>query len=134
MVSGPRPTHARPHRSLPIGRVVHLLGALQLHRIGPTVVITHHLPLCELIAPWRTIDGHEKLAMSNGFACDLWDDIKGFAINAWIWGHSHEGESQMVEGAHDPIRFITTSGAIPAKKPGLILSLCWRPERGEIGR
>lgn len=36
-----------------------ILAALRISPGGPTVVMTHHLPLRELIAPWRIIGGHE---------------------------------------------------------------------------
>ncbi|WP_244906071.1 metallophosphoesterase [Celeribacter ethanolicus] len=61
-----------------------ILAALRTPYEGPTVVMTHHMPLRELIAPWRIIGGHEKHAMNNGFACDLWDEIRGFDIHTWI--------------------------------------------------
>ena len=59
----------------------------------PTAVMTHHLPVRELIAPRRTIGGEQKRAMNNGFACDLWGDIKMHDIHTWICGHSHEGDN-----------------------------------------
>lgn len=93
-----------------------ILAALRSPHSGPTVVMTHHLPLRELIAPWRTIGGHEKRAMNNGFACDLWDEIRGFDIHTWIWGHSHEGESLAVEGDHGPIRFVTNQRGYPGEE------------------
>ncbi|WP_321364860.1 hypothetical protein [uncultured Celeribacter sp.] len=42
-----------------------ILAALRISPGGPTVVMNHHLPLRELIAPWRLIGGHEKRAMNN---------------------------------------------------------------------
>ncbi|WP_238379764.1 hypothetical protein [Celeribacter ethanolicus] len=90
-----------------------ILAALRTPYEGPTVVMTHHLPLRELIAPWRIIGGHEKRAMNNGFACDLWDEIRGLDIHAWIWGHSHEGESRTLEADHGPIRFVTNQRGYP---------------------
>ena len=93
-----------------------ILAALRNPHDGPTVVMTHHLPLRELIAPWRTIGGHEKRAMNNGFACDLCDEIRGFDIDSWIWGHSHEGEGRTVEGDHGPIRFVTNQRGYPSEE------------------
>ncbi|WP_434286238.1 metallophosphoesterase [Celeribacter sp. SCSIO 80788] len=93
-----------------------ILAALRTPYDRPTVVMTHHLPLRELIAPWRTIGGHEKRAVNNGFACDLWDEIRGFEIDTWIWGHSHEGESRTVEGDHGPIRFVTNQRGYPGEE------------------
>ncbi|WP_434289637.1 metallophosphoesterase [Celeribacter sp. SCSIO 80788] len=93
-----------------------ILAALRTPYNGPTMVMTHHLPLRELIAPWRTIGGHEKRAMNNGFACDLWDEIRGLDIDTWLWGHSHEGESRTIEGAQGPIRFATNQRGYPGEE------------------
>ena len=93
-----------------------ILAALRAPYEGPTVVMTHHLPLRELIAPWRTIGDHEKRAMNNGFASDLWDEIRRFDIDTWIWGHSHEGESRTIEGDHGPIRFVTNQRGYPGEE------------------
>lgn len=93
-----------------------ILAALRTPYDGPTVVMTHHLPLRELIAPWRTIGGHEKRAMNNGFACGLWDEIRNFDIDTWLWGHSHEGKSRTLEGDHGPIRFVTNQRGYPSEE------------------
>ena len=82
---------------------------------GPTVVMTHHLPVRELIAPMRTIGDHEKRAISAGFASDIWEEIKGDNIHTWIWGHSHEGENWTGEGEHGPIRFVTNQRGYPGE-------------------
>ena len=93
-----------------------ILDALHAPHDGPTVVMTHHIPLRELIAPWRTIGGHEKRALNNGFACDLWNEIRGFDIKTWIWGHSHEGENRTIEGDRGPIRFATNQRGYPGEE------------------
>jgi len=82
---------------------------------GPNLVMTHHLPVRELITPERTIGGHEKRAMSAGFASALWDEIRQFDIHTWVWGHSHEGEKWTGEGKHGPIRFVTNQRGYPRK-------------------
>lgn len=83
---------------------------------GPTIVMTHHLPVRQLISPARTIGGHEKRAMTNGFACDLWDEIRAFDIYTWIWGHSHEGQNWTGEGEHGPINFCTNQRGYPGER------------------
>lgn len=104
-----------------------ILAALRSAYSGPTVVMTHHLPLRELLAPWRTIGGHEKRAMNNGFACNLWDEIRGFNIDTWIWGHSHEGESRTVEGDQGRIRFVSNQRGYPGEEvefdPAFVLEI-----------
>lgn len=91
------------------------LSALSEPYSGPTVVMTHHLPVRQLISPARTIGGHEKRAMTNGFACDLWEKIRAFDIHTWIWGHSHEGENWTGEGEKGQIRFITNQRGYPGE-------------------
>ena len=93
-----------------------ILDALSKPHDGPSVVMTHHLPVRELIAPWRTIGGEDKRAMNNGFASDLWDEIRDFDIHTWIWGHSHEGEDWTGEGEHGSIRFVTNQRGYPGEK------------------
>lgn len=68
------------------------------------------------IAGVRIIGGHEKRAMNNGFASDLWEKIRGFDVNTWVWGHSHEGESRTIEGDHGPIRFVTNQRGYPGEE------------------
>lgn len=53
--------------------------------------------------------------MNNGFASDLWDQIKGFDIDTWIWGHSHEGENWTGKGDHGRIRFVTNQRGYPSE-------------------
>ncbi len=93
-----------------------ILSTLREPFDGPTVVMTHHLPLRELISPARTIGGHEKRAMNNGFASDLWNEIRSFDIHTWIWGHSHEGEDWTGEGDYGPIRFVSNQRGYPGEE------------------
>ena len=90
-----------------------IFDAMNLHHDGPTLVVTHHLPVRELITPMRTMGGHEERAMSAGFASDLWHEIRDHDIHTWIWGHSHEGENWTGTGEHGPIRFVTNQRGYP---------------------
>jgi len=92
-----------------------IFNALREPHNGPTIVMTHHLPVRELIAPWRTIGGEEKRALNNGFACGLWDEIQGYDIHTWISGHSHEGQNWIGDGEQGPIRFITNQRGYPGE-------------------
>ena len=80
---------------------------------GPTIVMTHHLPVRELVTSRRTVGGEEKRAINNGFACDLWNEIRGYNVHTWVWGHSHEGENWRGKGAHGTIRFVTNQRGYP---------------------
>ncbi|MEP2639558.1 MULTISPECIES: metallophosphoesterase [Rhodobacterales] len=94
---------------------------------GPTLVMTHHLPVRELICPMRTIGGNEKRAMSAGFASTLWDEIRGHDIHTWVWGHSHEGENWTGAGDLGPIKFVTNQRGYPGEDvafdPGYIIDV-----------
>ncbi|APX17991.1 serine/threonine protein phosphatase (plasmid) [Phaeobacter inhibens] len=93
-----------------------IFEALSKPHAGPTIVMTHHLPVRQLIEPWRTIGGNQKRARNNGFACDLWDDIKVHDIHTWVCGHSHEGENWTGAGGHGPIRFVTNQRGYPGEE------------------
>ncbi len=93
-----------------------ILSTLRDPHDGPNLVLTHHLPVRELIAPHRTIGSHEQRALSAGFANDLWDEIRGYDIHTWIWGHSHEGEAWTGDGDCGPIRFVTNQRGYPHER------------------
>ena len=82
---------------------------------GPTIVITHHLPVHQLIHPAREIGRDQDRALSAGFANDLWQEIKTHNIHCWIWGHSHEGDAWTGQGDHGPIRFLTNQRGYPGE-------------------
>ncbi|WP_226551972.1 metallophosphoesterase [Celeribacter naphthalenivorans] len=92
-----------------------ILAELSKPHDGKTVVMTHHMPVRELIAPWRTVGSNINRALNNAFASDLWDEVRGFDIHTWIWGHSHEGEAWTGEGDHGPIRFVTNQRGYPGE-------------------
>ncbi|SDY01228.1 metallophosphoesterase [Allgaiera indica] len=95
-----------------------IFDALHTPHAGPTVVMTHHIPVRNLIAPQRTIGSDEARAMNNGFACDLWEEIRAFDIHTWICGHSHEGQNWTGDGDYGPIRFIMNQRGYPREKTG----------------
>ncbi|WP_371171140.1 metallophosphoesterase [Aliiroseovarius sp. 2305UL8-7] len=95
-----------------------IIEALRIPHDGPTIVMTHHLPVRQLIEPWRTIGGDQKRAMNNGFACDLWEEIKAYDIYTWVCGHSHEGENWTGNGDHGSIRFVINQRGYPGEETG----------------
>lgn len=104
-----------------------IFEALSKPHDGPTIVMTHHLPVRQLIKLWRTIGGHDKRAMNNGFACDLWEDIKAYNIHTWICGHSHEGENWTGISDHGPTRFVMNQRGYPGEEtefdPGFVVEV-----------
>lgn len=93
-----------------------IVDALREPHDGPTVVMSHHLPVRKLIAPWRTTGGDQKRALNNGFACDLWDDIKCHDIHTWICGHSHEAQRWIGDGEKGKIRFLMNQRGYPGEE------------------
>jgi len=92
-----------------------IFDALREPHTGPTIVMSHHLPVHQLIAPRRTIGGEEKRAINNGFACDLWSEIRGYNVHTWVCGHSHEGDNWRGKGAHGTIRFVSNQRGYPGE-------------------
>ena len=48
------------------------------------VVVTHHLPTFEVVAPQ-----HKNSVLNSAFASEYGDWIAHSRIDAWIYGHSH---------------------------------------------
>ena len=57
------------------------------------VVITHHLPTLEVVAPH-----HKGSALNSTFATDLSKLIADIRIDAWIYGHSHTNINAEING------------------------------------
>lgn len=83
-----------------------LLDILKQPHSGPTVVMTHHLPVRELLAPWHTHQSNPERLLSSAFASDLWHEIRKLRIHTWICGHSHESRYWVGAGDHGSMRFI----------------------------
>lgn len=94
---------------------------------GPRVVMTHHLPVRQLLHPARE-SGHDDRRMLNaGIASDLWDQIRGFDIHTWVCGHSHDTRAWTGDGAHGPIRFVMNPRGYPHERvafdPAFVITL-----------
>ncbi|WP_371170026.1 hypothetical protein [Aliiroseovarius sp. 2305UL8-7] len=95
-----------------------IVSVLRNPHDGPTVVMSHHLPVRVLIAPWRTIGGDQNRALNNGFAFDLWSEIKQHDIHSWICGHSHETRNWIGDGNKGQIRFVMNQRGYPGEEIG----------------
>lgn len=83
---------------------------------GPTVVMTHHIPVRELIHPTRHIGDRREVAVNGGFGSDLARLIRPHRVDAWICGHSHDNCSFTLEGRHGPIPFVTNARGYPKER------------------
>lgn len=90
--------------------------ALRRPHDGPTIVMTHHIPVRQLVHPAREVGNDRKRALCAGFANDLWSEIKGFDIHTWICGHSHDNEAWTGSGKHGPIRFVMNGRGYPGEE------------------
>lgn len=70
-----------------------VLSELKRSFNGPTIVMTHHMPIAQAVhVQYR----HDPL--SAAFASDLLEEIRGLDFDAWIYGHSHANyEYEIVE-------------------------------------
>jgi Icc-related predicted phosphoesterase len=92
---------------------------------GDTIVLTHHMPLAELIHPLRRHGDRQSVLTNGGFASDLAPLIRPHDIRVWLCGHSHDNRSVTLEGFHDDIPFVTNSRGYPGEgatfDPGLVI-------------
>lgn len=93
-----------------------LFDALAQPYDGPRIVMSHHLPVRELIAPWRAAAADQDNLVINGFASDLWHEIREFDIDTWICGHSHDNRQWIGQGDHGPIRFVMNPRGYPGER------------------
>ena len=57
------------------------------------VVVTHHLPTLEVVAPH-----HKGSVLNSAFATELGELIANSRIDAWIYGHSHTNIDAEING------------------------------------
>lgn len=69
---------------------------------GPTVVMSHHMPLGEMIHPSRR--RHPRDLSDAGYASNLHEIFRRHPIDSWFCGHSHDGMKAVVQ---------TPFGAVP---------------------
>ena len=77
---------------------------------GRTIVMTHHLPVRQMLRLDRA--GSLDL-LDAAFASDLAHEICGYDIDAWICGHSHRSVEAIIPGASGPIRFLRNIRGYP---------------------
>ena len=96
---------------------------------GPTIVMTHHLPIKEMIHPKYLQGPNSSILLNAAFASDLSSQIRKYDIASWISGHSHSNMSTEIEGDFGVIPFISNARGYPGDEyennfdPGYILSV-----------
>lgn len=92
-----------------------LLTELAVPHDGPTVVMTHHVPVVEQV--------HKSLRanrdpISAAYASDLWPAIEPHAVSAWISGHTHHNIELRLDGTHGPVAFLANARGYPHQDTG----------------
>ena len=90
-----------------------LLEALAEPFDGKTLVMTHHLPVPEILAPESG-----KGTYAPAYVSDLREDILGLKIDTWVSGHTHYARRGILEGLQGPISFTANmSGYVSNGRP-----------------
>jgi predicted phosphodiesterase len=77
---------------------------------GRTIVMTHHVPIREMLCP-EAIEQNGPLIAA--YASDLAAEIARYKVDAWICGHHHESRECTIEGDFGPIRFLRNIRGYP---------------------
>lgn len=101
---------------------------------GPTFVMTHHMPVKDMIHPMRQLGDIKRQFTNAGFAADMAGDLSDLPIDGWFCGHSHDNHSVEICGANGPFRIYTNSRGYPKEgcdfDPGFIIETGQGPEPG----
>lgn len=101
-----------------------ILTALDTPFDGPSVVMTHHVPLACLLRPVTSDDGTD---LSAAYGSNLAGSVLHKEFAAWIYGHSHQGEDAMIPTPHGAARFVSNPRGYPHEslgfRPGKVLSV-----------
>ncbi|MSU90863.1 hypothetical protein GE300_14765 [Rhodobacteraceae bacterium 2CG4] len=89
---------------------------------GRTLVMTHHIPVPEALAPEAG-----KGEMAPAYVSDLRHDMLRFPIDAWVSGHSHWARRGTLPGLHGPVAFTANMQGYPGQHtnfdPYLVLDM-----------
>lgn len=81
-----------------------ILSLLEVPHDGPTLVMTHHLPIKQALNP-----KHHGNPLNAAFASDLAHELAPYDWDAWIFGHSHDSRSFELEIGEYSRRFIANT-------------------------
>ena len=109
-----------------------LFGLLDTPFEGETLVMTHQVPVRELIPLARRIGPIERQLFTAGFVSDLWWEIRNRNVHSWVCGHSHDHDDLTLEGKYGPVRFVSNARGYPKEgvpfDPDLVIEVSPRPE------
>ena len=88
-----------------------IIGHLSRLFPGPTIVMTHHLPVAQAIDPRQSGN-----LLDAAFASDLMDEIKSLDFDIWVYGHKHwvNEPEILISGRHK--KFCANPRGYPGEK------------------
>jgi len=102
-----------------------ILEHLEAPYDGPTLVMTHHIPVREMVHPLREVGAPARYLTNAGFASDMAWQLRDKKIDHWVCGHSHDNRSAVIEGYYGDIPFMSNARGYPkegcAFDPGRII-------------
>ena len=87
-----------------------LLSMLSSPASGPTVVLTHHMPIRECLGAFQ------DHPLNASFTSDLLGEIRRLHFDVWAFGHSHFGQPLEIESETGPKRVFTNPRGMPSEQ------------------
>ena len=89
-----------------------ILGELDRAWSGQTLVLTHHSPLAEAMAPQFKNRPHP---LDAAYFSDHWRRIGDKRFDAWLFGHAHGAQEVVMQGAFGELPFLTNMRGYPSE-------------------
>lgn len=102
-----------------------LLDALRVEHEGPTIVMTHHVPFAELLAPVINENGVD---LSAAYGSDLADAFADRVPDVWVYGHSHQNADRTLRIGNAELRAISNPRGYPGERTGFQARKAFRVE------
>ncbi len=105
---GPRPLTPNDTALLHARQKQAIYALLDAPHDGPTIVMTHHMPIAQAI--------HARYLhnpMNAAFASNLMPEIRNLDFDAWLYGHSHDNYEPEIEVAGRLKRFVSNPRGYP---------------------
>jgi Icc-related predicted phosphoesterase len=93
---------------------VQALQTLVKQAIGPTIVVTHHLPHRDLC--WQKPHDIAWTALHGSFANTGLESITDPKIKMWIYGHTHQRGMTTINGQ----QYMCNARGYPGENPGWV--------------
>jgi len=107
---GRGPARLSPDDTVQLHRtqIASILDQLSRSHPGPTIVMTHHMPIRQSIHRMYHLN-----PLNAAFASDLLEEIENLDFDAWIFGHSHQNTEFEYEIKGRTRRFLSNPRGYP---------------------